>query len=933
MSRNTILEQTIIEKSKGQKPLKRTQFLIILNLQNEFASPDGKLPCNDLSFVNRIKHLVPKFREKVGGIIWVRTEYQADRQVNDGLEGSDTVVLSEHQDIDTVPVPEEPPKLSPILTTESSSGKKLKKKRSRFSFNIRNMTQSRRDSRDEKIHQNETESPVASLKPPPAPPGPEELFLAPNYPYERKCVPGTTGVDFVPEIKDLIQAVDTQITTSHYSATKGTNLLVFLQSKFAKEVYICGCISNLSIHATLTDMTGCAFDLRVIEDCLGFRTLQDHQVSLNDLLDERMTDVGSIESSKMHEDLDAPAGAEEARPDIVDSVSAMTIASNEGKEEPVVRNAARRTDPAPGLKANKVRMRPRGNPKPAASSREETLAATNRNAAIAEGSSPTNTTLPTDDEITKALAALQKTSASTRELEKPMLSADASAAVLAALGNLSVEDKTDVQSQEKPRIKSRSKKSKSKSKEGVMEPEGSKDFEGAPASSTQTTSDSLGSQLRSTITQNTTKIKKPSENRPSSTLNEQPPIDPTSPQPSSNSCIPQAVLDAPRSQQSNDGNDLLEKQSDQLKQTKGKAALLEERIEAEVAMEERALGPEAANPSDTSKDSIPTDRNTLNPGAVQRPTSSEKKVKLKSLANLPTLGPRDKIGEGDSTIRYDLLPPTIRDELDETIPLSDTIFTALYHEVQWQKMYHAAGEVPRLVAVQGAVSANGDKPIYRHPSDQAPPLLPFTKNVNIIRKEAEKIIGHELNHVLIQLYRDGKDFISEHSDKTLDIMPGSKIVNASFGASRTMRLRTKKSGFESEDSTRQTQRIPMPHNSLFALGLISNKIWLHGVNPDKRLQTERSPEELAYNGKRISLTFRYIGTFLDKEENLIWGQGAVGRSRDEARSVVNGNEVETEKMIQAFSKENREGAGFVWREAYGCGFDVLHFRDKEEGSQ
>ncbi|TID17460.1 hypothetical protein E2P81_ATG08032 [Venturia nashicola] len=661
MSRNTTLEQSILEKSKGQKPLKRTQFLIVLNLQNEFASSDGRLPCNDLGFVHRIKELVPKFREKVGGIIWVRTEYQVDRQVNDGLEGSDTVVLSDYQDLDTVPVPEESPKLSPTSPAEPSNGKKLKKKKSKFSFNIRNMTQSKRDSREEKIPQTEARSPSTTLKPPPAPPGPEELFLASNYAYERKCVPGTTSVDFVPEIKSIIEPVDTQITTSHYSATKGTNLLVFLQSRFAQEVYICGCISNLSIHATLIDMTGSAFDLRVIEDCLGFRTLQDHQISLDDLLDERMTDVGSIESSKMHEDLDAPAGTQEDQLDIVDSMSAMTIASGNENGEPTVRSTARRPSPSPGLKANKVRMRPR----------------------------------------------------------------------------------------------------------------------------------------------------------------------------------------------------------------------------------------------DT---------------------------------NLPTLGPGDKIGEGDSTIRYDLLPLTIRDELDDTLPLSDTIFAALYYEVQWQKMYHVAGEVPRLVAVQGTISTNGDKPVYRHPSDQSPPLLPFTKNVNIIRREAEKIVGHELNHVLIQLYRDGNDFISEHSDKTLDIMPGSKIVNASFGAQRTMRLRTKKSGLESEDSTRETQRIPMPHNSLFALGLVSNKIWLHGINPDKRLPAERSPEELAYNGKRISLTFRYIGTFLDREEKLIWGQGAVGRSRDEARSVVNGNEVETEKMIQAFSNENREGANFLWREAYGCGFDVLHFRDMEVGS-
>jgi alkylated DNA repair dioxygenase AlkB len=312
------------------------------------------------------------------------------------------------------------------------------------------------------------------------------------------------------------------------------------------------------------------------------------------------------------------------------------------------------------------------------------------------------------------------------------------------------------------------------------------------------------------------------------------------------------------------------------------------------------------------------------------------KKKLQSLTNLPILGPGDSIGEGDTYIKHNLLLNARRDEINSSLPLSDTIFHALYHEVQWQKMYHAAGEVPRLVAVQGIVSKDDSMPIYRHPSDQAPPLHPYTKHVDIVRKECEKVVGHQLNHVLIQLYRDGKDYISEHSDKTLDIVRGSSIVNASFGAQRTMRLRTKKSGSgtgvaqETEDNQRITQRIPMPHNSIFVLGLKTNQMWLHGINADKRLAAERSDEEKAYNGMRISLTFRNIGTFLSKDEKEIWGQGAKGKTVDDAGKVVNGDKEETEKMIYAFGDENHKGEGFDWDKVYGDGFDVLHFRDNNE---
>jgi alkylated DNA repair dioxygenase AlkB len=333
---------------------------------------------------------------------------------------------------------------------------------------------------------------------------------------------------------------------------------------------------------------------------------------------------------------------------------------------------------------------------------------------------------------------------------------------------------------------------------------------------------------------------------------------------------------------------------------------------------------------------------------VKNPFKGPKK--FKNLSNMPSLGPSDAIGEGDSSIKYDLLPKDMRDEIDPSLPLSNTIFRAIYHEVQWQKMYHAAGEVPRLVAVQGAIDDDGSKPVYRHPSDQSPPLLPFTKYVNVVRQEAEKVIGHPLNHVLIQLYRSGQDYISEHSDKTLDILKGSSIVNASFGAQRTMRLRTKRSAKKDTESSaapvppegepitkdgeadvstgveRVTQRIHMPHNSLFILGLKTNRFWLHGINQDKRAERDRSPEELANNGMRISLTFRLIGTFLSADEQYIWGQGAKSKTKEDAEKCINADDAEANKMIDAFGFENKEGAGFDWDKVYGEGFDVLNMR-------
>ncbi|EGC45203.1 isochorismatase family [Histoplasma capsulatum var. duboisii H88] len=304
----------------------------------------------------------------------------------------------------------------------------------------------------------------------------------------------------------------------------------------------------------------------------------------------------------------------------------------------------------------------------------------------------------------------------------------------------------------------------------------------------------------------------------------------------------------------------------------------------------------------------------------------------KSKHNQTDLGPDDSIGEGDSRIIYDLaLPPKS--------------FQLLREEVNWQKMYHLSGQVPRLVAVQGAVQPDNSVPIYRHPADESPPLFPFSKIVNNVRHVVEKHIGHHLNHVLIQLYRDGQDRISEHSDKTLDIVRGSYICNVSFGAQRTMTLRTKSSAAKAAASTgdtsdaadggdeetpkessteRQTQRIPLPHNSLFILGEKTNMRWLHAIRADKRPESEKSPEELAYGGQRISLTFRHIGTFIHPESDTIWGQGAISKTKQTAGQVIHGDCTETTQMIRAFGQENQQ-SDFNWEANYGQGFNVVNF--------
>lgn len=84
---------------------------------------------------------------------------------------------------------------------------------------------------------------------------------------------------------------------------------------------------------------------------------------------------------------------------------------------------------------------------------------------------------------------------------------------------------------------------------------------------------------------------------------------------------------------------------------------------------------------------------------------------------------------------------------------------------------------------------------------------------------------------------------------------------------------------------------------------------------------KKNSAEAAYDGARISLTFRHIGTFINADEILIWGQGATSKTREGAKPTISGD---AGRLIHAMGYENQR-SDFNWERAYGAGFDVLHF--------
>lgn len=282
--------------------------------------------------------------------------------------------------------------------------------------------------------------------------------------------------------------------------------------------------------------------------------------------------------------------------------------------------------------------------------------------------------------------------------------------------------------------------------------------------------------------------------------------------------------------------------------------------------------------------------------------------------------PLGGLAAGDTHLGFDVLPAE----------LAETALETLKAEIRWSEMRHKGGPVPRLVALQGDLQGTGAdvvEPLYRHPADEQPELTAWTPTVERLRRVVEEAIGQPLNHALIQFYHDGKDHISEHADKSLDIARGSNIVNLSLGATRVMKLRRKRDATPEERA--QKQSVSLLHASVFVLGWESNRMWTHEIRADKRRLAEKRADELRDGGSRISLTFRYVATYRRRSDGAVFGQGSPFRTLAEAAAAPPLSEeqatAETEAMLAAFGSENRSST-FDWDEGYGRGFRVVNMR-------
>lgn len=168
---------------------------------------------------------------------------------------------------------------------------------------------------------------------------------------------------------------------------------------------------------------------------------------------------------------------------------------------------------------------------------------------------------------------------------------------------------------------------------------------------------------------------------------------------------------------------------------------------------------------------------------------------------------------------------------------SDRFFNSLRCQVDWKQesmsMYGRKVAFPRLIAWYG----DDNKPysfsgISLYPSPWLPDLLE-------IKNRIEPMAGVTFNRVLLNLYRDGRDSVSWHTDAEPELGRNPVIASVSFGASRKFQLR--------HLHTKEKIELELTHGSLLIMQGELQHYWQHQI-----------PKTSKTVGERINLTFRVM---------------------------------------------------------------------------
>jgi alkylated DNA repair dioxygenase AlkB len=173
-----------------------------------------------------------------------------------------------------------------------------------------------------------------------------------------------------------------------------------------------------------------------------------------------------------------------------------------------------------------------------------------------------------------------------------------------------------------------------------------------------------------------------------------------------------------------------------------------------------------------------------------------------------------------------------------TLAESDALFEELSSQIEWkqERIWFLGGErlLPRLTAWYGDAGKS-----YTYSNLTLHPL-PWTPALLRMKERVESVAGVQFNSVLLNLYRDGRDSVSWHSDDEPELGQNPVIASVSFGAARRFQFKHKR-----KPELRQT--VDLTHGSLLLMRGATQHYWKHQI-----------PKTTRPVDPRINLTFRVI---------------------------------------------------------------------------
>ena len=121
--------------------------------------------------------------------------------------------------------------------------------------------------------------------------------------------------------------------------------------------------------------------------------------------------------------------------------------------------------------------------------------------------------------------------------------------------------------------------------------------------------------------------------------------------------------------------------------------------------------------------------------------------------------------------------------------------------------------------------------------------LPWNTGLDYLRDQLLQLSGRRFNSVLLNLYRDGQDHISWHTDNEPELGKNPVIASVNFGESRRFLLRR----HEKERQPLEKIELLLTHGSVLIMQGETQRYWQHSV-----------PKQAKVNQPRINLTFRQI---------------------------------------------------------------------------